>query len=341
MELRKNYPLKKLNTFRLDVTAKLFTDIVSENEVRTAIFADEFKKTQKFILGGGSNILFTKNVEGLCLRNCIKGITVVKESKTDAYVKAGGGVIWHDLVLYAIANNLGGIENLSLIPGTVGAAPMQNIGAYGVELKETFHEVEFIEMAAGVKRVYGIDQCQFGYRDSIFKRDLKGKVFITNVTLRLSKKPKFNTSYGAIEEELKAMQVKDLSIKAISDAVINIRRRKLPDPAVIGNAGSFFKNPTIPKKEFDALKKTHKGIVGYPVENKGEPQVKLAAGWLIEQCGWKGLKEGHVGMHKDQALVLVNYGKATGQELYEFAQKVQASVVEKFGIHLEMEVNVY
>jgi UDP-N-acetylmuramate dehydrogenase len=341
MELRKNYPLKKLNTFRLDISAKLFTDIISESEVRTAIFVDEFKKTQKFILGGGSNILFTRNVDGLCLRNCIKGITIVKESKTDAYVRAGGGVVWHDLVRFCIENNLGGIENLSLIPGSVGAAPIQNIGAYGVELKETFHEVEFIEMGTAVKRVYGIDQCQFGYRDSIFKRDLKGKVFITYVTLHLSKKPKFNTSYGAIEEELKAMKVSQLSIKAISDAVINIRRRKLPDPAVIGNAGSFFKNPTIAKKDFDALKKKHKGIVGYPVENKSEPQVKLAAGWLIEQCGWKGVKEGHVGMHKDQALVLVNYGKATGQVLYDFALKVQASVNEKFGIPLEMEVNVY
>jgi UDP-N-acetylmuramate dehydrogenase len=340
MEIRKNYPLKKFNTFRLDVTAKLYSDIVSENEVCTAIFVDEFKKTPKFILGGGSNVLLTKNIDGFCLRNCIKGINIVKESRTDVYVKAGGGVVWHDLVLFCIENNLGGIENLSLIPGSVGAAPIQNIGAYGVELKDTFHELELIEMAAGVKRVFSADACQFGYRDSIFKRELKGKVFITSVTLRLSKKPKFNTSYGAIEQELKAMKISEVSIQAISQAVINIRRSKLPDPAVIGNAGSFFKNPTIPKKQFDALKKKHPSIVGYPSDKTAAAPVKLAAGWLIEKCGWKGVRNGNVGMHKDQSLVLVNYGKATGEELYEHALKVQQSVNEKFGITLEMEVNI-
>ena len=337
MELRKNYPLKKLNTLKVDVSAKLYTDIVNENEVRTSIFADEFKKTPKFILGGGSNILFTKNVEGLTLRNCIKGITITKETKTEAFVKAGGGVVWHDLVLFAIEHELGGIENLSLIPGTVGAAPIQNIGAYGVELKETFHELEAIEMPTGIKRILTAEQCQFGYRDSIFKREKKNFYFIISVTLMLSKKPKFNTSYGAVEAELKKMRISKLTVKAISDAVINIRRSKLPDPAVIGNAGSFFKNPIVSEKEFKELKKKFSGIVGYPAS---EGNIKVAAGWLIEECGWKGKKVGHVGMHADQALVLVNYGKATGTELYEHALAVQQSVKDKFEIALEMEVNI-
>jgi UDP-N-acetylmuramate dehydrogenase len=337
MEIRRNYSIKKMNTFRLDVSAKLFADVVTEGEMRTAIFAFEFKDTRKIILGGGSNVLFTGNPEAFVLRNCIKGIEIIKESRTDAFVKVGGGVVWHDLVLWCIEHNLGGIENLSLIPGSVGAAPIQNIGAYGVELKETFHELTAISLQSGVKKIFTNAECKFGYRDSVFKRELKNQFFISNVTLHLLKKPKVNTSYGAIEDELKAMNVKTPTIKDVSQAVINIRRSKLPDPAVIGNAGSFFKNPIVGEKEFSVLKKKHKGIVGYKTDDK---QVKVAAGWLIEQCGWKGKKEGHVGMHEKQALVLVNYGKATGAELYEYARKVQESIKDKFGILLEMEVNV-
>ena len=337
MQVSENYSLKKLNTFGIDVSAKFFSDLTSEADIREIILSDKFQKEEKFVLGGGSNILFTKNLHAFCLHNCIKGIEIVRENNDDAFVKAHGGDVWHEMVLFCISKNLGGIENLSLIPGSVGATPIQNIGAYGVELKDIFYELEAIHLISGDKVVFKSEDCRFGYRDSIFKREMKNKFLISSVTLRLSKNPKFNTSYGAIEKELEAMGISTLSIQSISQAVINIRRSKLPDPSVIGNAGSFFKNPEVSEEKFTEMKKSHPMIVGHATKHH---TVKLAAGWLIEQCDWKGFRSGNVGMHKQQALVLVNYGNASGKELYEHAFKVQQSVKEKFDVLLEMEVNI-
>ena len=337
MTVLNNYSLKNLNTFGLDIRAKSYCKITSEEELASLLHGYRDTQEEKFVLGGGSNILFTHDLEALCIHNGIKGITKIKEDENFAWIKSAGGEVWHELVMYCVANNLGGIENLSLIPGCSGAAPIQNIGAYGVELKETFVELEAIHLATGEKRIFSHQDCSFGYRDSVFKREYKNQFIITSIMLKLNKQPKFNTTYGAIEQELKAMNVSTLSIQNISQAVINIRRSKLPDPAEIGNCGSFFKNPEVPEHKYLELKKSYADIVGYPTT---PGKVKLAAGWLIEQCGWKGKRIGNVGMHARQALVLVNYGNATGEELFSHAQKVQRSVKEKFDVLLEMEVNV-
>ncbi|MES2691616.1 MAG: UDP-N-acetylmuramate dehydrogenase, partial [Bacteroidota bacterium] len=244
---------------------------------------------------------------------------------------------WHEFVLYCIDKNLGGVENLSLIPGCVGAAPMQNIGAYGVEVKDTFDSLEAVEIETGDVITFTKDQCNFGYRESIFKQEAKGKYIIASVTFKLNKNPQFNTTYGAIQQTLTERGITELNVKAISDAVIHIRQTKLPDPKVLGNAGSFFKNPEIGNEQFHSLKEQHPGIVGYPV---GTDHTKVAAGWLIEQCGWKGKVVGNTGSHKQQALVLVNYGNATGNEIYELAMAIQQSVKDKFGITILPEVNL-
>jgi UDP-N-acetylmuramate dehydrogenase len=337
MTIFKNHPLKGLNTFGLDVFARTYGEVNSEEDVQS-LLNDEFASTEnKFILGGGSNILFTKDLDALCIHNKIKGIEQIKEDEDFVWIKSGGGETWHSLVMYCVKKNYGGIENLSLIPGSAGAAPIQNIGAYGVELKETFSSLEAIELNSGEKKIFTADDCHFGYRDSVFKREFKNRFIITAVTLRLNKNPHFNTSYGAIEQELKAMGVNTPGVQTISQAVINIRRSKLPDPAVIGNCGSFFKNPEVPEEKFLEIKKEHNDVAGYPTQ---PGKIKLAAGWLIEKCGWKGKRIGNVGMHDKQALVLVNYGNATGKELYAHAEKVQQDVKEKYDVLLEMEVNV-
>jgi UDP-N-acetylmuramate dehydrogenase len=337
MNLHKDYSLKKLNTFGIDVKASLYAEFHSGKELKEIFLDPKHKNQKKLILGGGSNILFTKNFDGLVLRNRIGGIEIIKEDHEYVYVKSGAGVIWHDLVMFAINKNLGGIENLSLIPGTVGAAPIQNIGAYGVELKDVFVSLESIHIETQKKREFNLDECEFGYRDSIFKRELKGKHIILSITLRLSKNPKFNISYGAISEVLKEMNVKELSVKAISDAVCFIRRSKLPDPAEIGNAGSFFKNPEIPQEKFNELKSVYPDIPSF----KTSPgYVKVPAGWLNEKCGWKGKIVGNTGVHKNQALVLVNYGNAEGEEIKKLSEEIQSSVLERFGIRLETEVNI-
>jgi UDP-N-acetylmuramate dehydrogenase len=289
------------------------------------------------ILGGGSNILLTKNFDGLVLKNEILGIEKLKEDEEHVYVKAGAGVNWHQLVVHCINNNWAGMENLSLIPGNTGASPMQNIGAYGVEIKDFFYDLEAFHLEEKKIVVFNLQDCEFGYRESVFKRKFKNQFVIISVTYRLSKQPVFNTSYGAIEQELETMGVKELSIQAISQAVINIRSSKLPDPAVIGNAGSFFKNPEIASNEFAILKDNFPTIVGYKLPNGN---VKLAAGWLIEQCGWKGYRNGDAGCHAKQALVLVNYGNATGAEIYALSTSIINSVEEKFGVGLEREVNI-
>lgn len=334
--VQQNISLKPFNTFGIDVRAAQFAEVTNIAGLRQIY--ENYPADKVMILGGGSNILLTGNVEGIVLKNSIKGINVAREDDDFFYVKAGAGEVWHELVLYCIERGFAGIENLSLIPGSVGAGPMQNIGAYGVEIKDVFYELEAFNIKTGAMETFTIDDCEFGYRESVFKRRYKGKYVITSVTLRLRKKPVFNISYGAIESELKAMGVKDLSIKAISDAVINIRRSKLPDPAEIGNSGSFFKNPEIPLEKYQELKEKFPAIVGFPLENTN--MVKLAAGWLIEQCGWKGKRVGNTGAHKNQALVLVNYGNATGKEVYDLAMQIQQSVTEKFDVLLEPEVNI-
>jgi len=288
------------------------------------------------ILGGGSNMLFTKDFEGLVVHNKIKGIELVEENEKTVLIRVGGGEIWHELVLWCIEQGYAGIENLSLIPGSVGAAPIQNIGAYGVELKDVFERLDAFNLSTAVLETFHLDDCAFGYRDSVFKKEAKGRYFITRVFLRLSKQADFNISYGAIQQVLQKSQT-PLSIRSISDAVIQIRSQKLPDPKKTGNAGSFFKNPIVDNVTVKLLQKVYPSVPAYPVD---ENNSKLAAGWLIDQIGWKGHRKGDAGIHKKQALVLVNYGNATGQEIWNLAKEVQDSVQEKFGILLEPEVNI-
>ena len=337
MIIHENYSLKKLNTFGIDAYGRYFMELKNLSEIQEILSERTFSNTPKLILGGGSNLLFTRNFDGLILKNDLQGIEVIKEDDDHYYIKAGAGVGWHDLVMHCIANNYGGLENLSLIPGKVGASPMQNIGAYGVEIKDHFYELEAIHVADKTVRIFNNADCKFGYRESVFKHELKNKYIITSVTYKLLKKPVLNTSYGAIEKELEGMGVKELSIQAISKAVCNIRSGKLPNPAEIGNAGSFFKNPEVVLAQYEFLKTQFPAIVGYDLDNGN---VKLAAGWLIEQCGWKGQTFGDAGVHKLQALVLVNYNNAQGNEIYELSQKILDSVKSKFGVLLEREVNI-
>lgn len=337
MEIQKDISLKNYNTFGLDVRAKYFADIDSIDQLQHIIKNMELKSIPKLILGGGSNILFTGNFEGLVLKINIKGTEIIKEDYDQVLIKTGAGVNWHEFVMDCLEKGYAGLENLSLIPGTVGAAPMQNIGAYGVEIKDVFEELEAVDIKSGKLMVFNNDSCKFGYRYSIFKDELKDKFIIVNVTLRLNKYPEYNVSYGAIQETLNSMGYKELSIQAISNAVINIRQSKLPDPAKIGNAGSFFKNPTISVDQFNALKKEFPEIPGYVVDDLS---IKVPAGWLIEKCGWKGKTFGEAGVHKHQALVLVNYGNARGKDIEKLAMEIQSSVNEKFGILLSPEVNI-
>ncbi len=338
MTIYENQSLLLLNTFHIDASTRYLVEINSESDFLSLIKDKRYIDSNKLVLGGGSNLLFTKDFEGIVIKNNLLGKELVKEDEEHYYVKAGAGEVWHEFVLWCIKNNYAGLENLSLIPGKVGASPMQNIGAYGIEIKDVFESLEALDMQTGENVVFTNTQCEFGYRESVFKRKYKNRYFIKSVTFKLTKHPKFNTSYGAIEKELEVMGVKDLSIKAISDAVISIRSSKLPDPAQIGNAGSFFKNPEVSASKYESLKKEFPTIVGYPLENGN---VKLAAGWLIEQCGWKGKREGDAGVHVNQALVLVNYDKAKGSEIYHLSTAILKSVHEKFGVDLEREVNIY
>lgn len=333
MTVQHQYPLQSLNTFGIKAHAEYFSSFSSKEEL-----IELLGKTQKplTILGGGSNILLTKNISGTVLKNEISEIEITHEDNDSLTVKVGGGVVWHDFVMWSIEHNLGGIENLSLIPGSVGAAPMQNIGAYGVEIKSVFEKLEAVHIDNKTVKSFSNADCQFAYRYSIFKGELKGQYIICHVTFKLSKQPQFNTSYGAIEEELKAMGASK-SLESVSQAVINIRQRKLPNPKDIGNSGSFFKNPTIPKAKFEQLKTQFPNIIGYP---NGEQSVKVAAGWLIDHAGWKGFRKGDAGVHKNQALVLVNYGTAQGNEILTLSKNIQKSIQETFGIELEAEVNI-
>lgn len=331
--IQQNYSLLKLNTFGISAQAKAFVSIPSVSALRTVL---RLWKGKMMILGGGSNILLTDDIDALVIKNDLKGKKVIRSFKHCVHIEAGGGENWHELVLWSIEQGYGGLENLSLIPGTVGAAPIQNIGAYGVELKDVFVKLEAVALATGKKKTFYTKDCQFGYRDSIFKRANKGKYCITKVVLRLTKSPQVNITYGAIQTTLQAMNIAQPSIRSVSDAVIQIRSSKLPNPAELGNSGSFFKNPEIDRPTFEALQKRFPSIVFYDLP---DGRVKVPAGWLIEQCGWKGKRVGNTGCHAKQALVLVNYGGATGAEVRAHAERVMASVEEKFGICLQAEVN--
>lgn len=337
MLISTNISLKHYNTFGIDASAKYFTSVQSIENIRELLESNEYKSNQRLILGGGSNLLLTKNVDALVIKNDLKGIEIVKETADSVFVKCAGGEVWHEFVMWCIAKNYGGLENLSLIPGCTGASPMQNIGAYGVEIKDTFYELDAIHTETGEIKTFSKSECEFGYRESVFKRKLRNQFIITSVTFQLSKKPSFHIEYGAIKQELEAMKISDLSIKAISQAVINIRSSKLPNPKEIGNAGSFFKNPEVSNDVFQKLKSEFPTLVAYPLENSN---YKLAAGWLIEQSGLKGYRVGDAGVHKLQALVLVNYGKATGSEIYDLSTHVLQTVKDKFDVDLEREVNI-
>ncbi|NOT50526.1 MAG: UDP-N-acetylmuramate dehydrogenase [Chitinophagaceae bacterium] len=339
MQIQENISFRRYNTFGIDAKARYFSVFKDIDELEELIGQGTRIKIQgtRLVLGGGSNILFTKDYDGLVLKNEITGIDELHEDNEYVYVKAGAGENWHQFVLYCISRNWAGVENLSLIPGNVGASPMQNIGAYGVELQEVFYSLEAFSLQEKKVFSFSRNDCEFGYRNSIFKERYKDQFVITSVIFRLKKKPGFHTNYGAINEELEKMGVKELSIQAISQAVINIRSSKLPDPKEIGNAGSFFKNPSVSKDRFEELKTKFPAIVGY---NNSDGTIKLAAGWLIEQCGWKGYRSGDAGCHAKQALVLVNYGNATGQQVYDLSEKILSSVQEKFGVRLEREVNI-
>jgi UDP-N-acetylmuramate dehydrogenase len=333
----KNISLQQYNTFGIEVKAKKFTKFSSAKELKEILLKEDNKNLRKLILGGGSNLLFTKDFDGLVLKNNIKGIEVDKENDEFVWVKANAGESWHDLVLFAIDNGYGGIENLSLIPGSVGAAPMQNIGAYGVEIKDVFFELEAMHIVTGDEVRFTKKRCQFGYRDSIFKNFYKDQYVITNVTLKLTKKPILNTAYGAIQTELSEMGISQPTINDVSKAVIKIRQSKLPDPKEIGNSGSFFKNPIISIEKFNNLKSKFPEIASYPVNKK---QVKLAAGWLIDNAGWKGKTIDNYGVHKNQALVLVNYGGANGKDIYNLSKEILDDIKSKYGVELEREVNI-
>lgn len=333
--LQENVNLKPFNTFGITVISKFFAPFSTVNELKSLL--SEVKDRTLMILGGGSNVLFQSDFSGVILRNEIKGIELIEESDKNVTLKVGAGVVWHDLVLHTIKNNWGGIENLSLIPGSVGASPMQNIGAYGVEIKDVFESLEALEISTGKLQTFSHEDCQFGYRESVFKKQLKNKYVITSVTYRLSKSPLLNTSYGAIEDELKLRKITQPTIKDVSDAVIAIRQSKLPDPKEIGNAGSFFKNPVIPLVQYEELQKRYENIPSYKVD---EENVKVPAGWLIDQSGWKGKTIGDYGVHKRQALVLVNYKDATGGEIYQLSEAIIQDIFERYGIKLEREVNI-
>jgi len=333
--LKKNYSLKSLNSFGIDVNADNFCSVESLSELLKFL---KTKPSNLFILGGGSNILFTKNVEGTVLHINLKGIEVLKESNFFSEVKVSAGENWHDFVLWSIDKNLGGLENLSLIPGNVGTAPIQNIGAYGVELKDNFVSCEAVNLSTLEIETFTNLECKFRYRNSIFKSEKKGEYIIISVTFKLTNKNhKIKTSYGDIKKQLEKNSIKHPKIKDISDAVILIRKSKLPDPKVIGNAGSFFKNPIINSKTFSTIIKQFPNIPNYKISND---EIKIPAGWLIEKAGFKGKKFNTYGVHDKQALVLVNYGNASGKEILELSKLIQKTIITIFGIKLEREVNI-
>lgn len=337
IQIIKNKELKDLNTFSIQARCNYFTELNSINEFHDLIKTDIYKQSEKLIIGGGSNLLFTKDFPGIVIKNNLKGRQIVFEDDAKVIVKIAAGENWHEFVMWAIEHNFCGIENLSLIPGCVGASPMQNIGAYGVEIKEVFAELEAFDLNSGEKRIFTKEDCKFGYRESVFKNECKNKYLIASVSFVLQKNASVNVSYGAITSELAAYGIQNPAIKDVSDAVIRIRRSKLPDPAVAGNAGSFFKNPEISGEKYLELKSHFSELVAYSLVNGN---YKLAAGWLIEQCGLKGFEHHGAAVHSKQALVLVNKNNCTGKDVYELSGYVLQKVFDKFGVTLEREVNI-
>ena len=336
MNFLKSKSLKSYNTFGIDVSAKYFSEINSISELTNVSNTEIFKNEKLLIISGGSNILLTKNFDGLVIKNNISGINITNENENEVILKVGAGEDWHELVMFTVKNKWGGIENLSLIPGNAGTAPMQNIGAYGVELKDSFVSLEAFVISSGETHIFSNKDCCFGYRESIFKNTHKGKYIITSISLKLSKKPKINIDYGDIKNELSLLSIEKPTIKDVSDAVIKIRQSKLPDPKKIGNSGSFFKNPVISKSELEKLIRSYPDVVKYPVNDK----FKIAAGWLIEKAGWKGKTFNNYGVHKKQALVLVNYGGAKGTDINNLSNQIIKAIQDKFGVTLEKEVNI-
>jgi UDP-N-acetylmuramate dehydrogenase len=336
LQIQENVSLKNFNTFGIDVSARYFVEIGHEDELVELFMDPQWQQIERLVLGGGSNMLFVNDFDGLVIRMNIRGIEH-RINHNEVFVEAGAGEVWNDLVNFCVAREYAGVENLSLIPGSVGASPIQNIGAYGVELKDVLYSCQAFEIATGTFRKFTNEDCRFGYRDSIFKNELKEKYIITSVKFKLSLISNLNLKYGAIEQELTNHGITNPTIKDVSHVVSHIRVSKLPDPSTIGNAGSFFKNPVIPKDQFEQVYSKFPEVVNYPA---ADGQVKLAAGWLIEQCGWKGKVVGHTGTWKNQALVLVNHGGATGEEVYSLSSQIIDSVYRKFGVLLEREVNI-
>ena len=331
MNIKENISLKPYNTFGINAIAKRFIVINSTKELKELISTEK----DIFLLGGGSNMLLTKSINKLVVKLDLNGVIINETPDDYVFVTAEAGENWHEFVIWCIDQNYGGLENLSLIPGNVGTSPIQNIGAYGIEIKDTFHQLEALEIATGKLKTFTAKACEFGYRNSVFKNKLKGKYVITSVTFKLTKKEhQLHISYGAIQAQLKTEKP---TIQDIANAVITIRTEKLPDPAKIGNSGSFFKNPVINNAAFQLLKATYPEIPNYQVS---ENEIKIPAGWLIEQCGFKGKRFGDTGVHSKQALVLVNYNNASGAEIYALAQKIQQTVATTFEITLEIEVNI-
>ncbi len=336
MNIQHNISLKKYNTFGIEAKAKEFVAVHSVSELKTIL--QENKSNTKFILGGGSNMLLTKDIDALVIHIDLKGKKILKANDDFVWVESMAGENWHEFVLWTIDQNIGGLENMSLIPGNVGTTPVQNIGAYGTEIKDTFVSCEAINIATQEMKTFSKEECHFGYRESIFKHAVKNQFIITSVVFKLTKRNhKINTSYGDITKELEKQNIISPTLKDVSNAVITIRQSKLPDPKELGNSGSFFKNPIISKEYFDKIHVLHPEMPHYIVS---ETEVKVPAGWLIEKAGFKGKRFGDAGIHKNQALVLVNYGHATGEEILNVSKDIQATILKEFGIAIEAEVNV-
>lgn len=337
MQILRNVSLKPYNTFGIDVSARYLAVVRSLNDLQQLLRTDIYRNNRRYILGGGSNILLVNDFDGLIIINEIYGINVLRKDDTHIDIRAGGGENWHAFVMYCVYNDFAGVENLALIPGKVGAAPIQNIGAYGVELKDVFLQLEAVNLETAARETFDHAACRFAYRNSYFKNEGKGRYFITTVTMRLNRRPALNLSYYALEEALKDVNPKQLDIRTVSETVSRIRVSKLPDPRTIGNSGSFFKNPEVSPETHDRLKAEFPDLRAFELPGGG---YKLAAGWMIEQCGWRGKRVGNTGAYKNQALVLVNHGGATGTEVRKLAEAIQDSVKQKFGIHLTPEVNI-
>jgi UDP-N-acetylmuramate dehydrogenase len=335
MKFNNNFSLKEFNTFGIDAKAKIFFVLKNESDIAELFSSEEFKNNKYIFLGGGSNVLFTKDYDGLVVLNDIKGVEIIKEDIENVFLKVASGENWHDLVMYTVEKDWWGMENLALIPGTVGASPIQNIGAYGVEVKDTIEEIEAYEISTSMKRVFKKEECNFGYRESIFKQELKNKYFIASVIFKLSKNKKIQNTYKVLAEYIEENKLQINKSKDMASVVISIRQNKLPDPKILGNCGSFFKNVFVDLEKLEEIKKNHQDVPFFTEEDK----IKIPTAWLIDKLGLKGFRVGDVGIHEKQALVIVNYGNATGEDIASFAQNIINTVYKKWGIVIQPEVN--